>query len=174
VCVVQSGTEELSFSSKDDLCVFCGERCDEVIGIRCEECDNLYHLACLVVDPSQHFSAVSFVNLLGWTCRSCRFDQQTHLKTLKAELFALKEVLKKLCNKKSKGSESRTLLVGSVSDECSGFSEVGDGASAPGLAGRSDSVQAQLQVTKLPVKTQTDQSRNCLLKHRLIKLTLNL
>jgi len=150
VCVVQSGTEELSCSSKDDLCVFCGEGCDEVTGIRCEEYDLLYHLVFLEVNQSQNSSAFSFVNLLGWTCRWCRFDRQTLLKTLKAELLALKEVLKELCNKKTKRSESRPLLVGSVSDECLGSSEVGVGASMAGLTGRKDNVQAQLQVKKLP------------------------
>jgi len=63
----------------------------------------------------------------------------------------------KLCNKKSKGLESGPPLVGPVSDECSGSSGVGDGASAVGLGRWRDTVQTHLQAKKLPVKTKPEQ-----------------
>lgn len=81
-----------------ELCPFCGENCDSSPAIHCEVCGHAHHLNCCGVVEGNVEAALAVVNLLGWTCKSCRGEMLVELRKLRSEVS---ELYKKIAEKKN-------------------------------------------------------------------------
>ena len=69
-----------------DMCVGCNTSCDNTTSLRCDFCDDHYHINCtnLGLSPEQLSISPSLINSLGWMCNNCRSDVRKLLGNFRA------------------------------------------------------------------------------------------
>ena len=73
-----------------ESCVFCNKEGTYLNMIQCNECEQFYHLDCCSVPVDKHEATIAVINLLGWMCQACRFDNRRRFKLLMDEMAAMR------------------------------------------------------------------------------------
>jgi len=57
-------------------CVFCELKDSKMNMVKCDQCDDFYHLACCGLPAKKHEIAFEMILLLGWSCKDCRINNR--------------------------------------------------------------------------------------------------
>jgi len=73
------------------LCVFCAEVMLPDSSVKCDFCQEAYHLVCCNPDPmsSSYSDKIKLLEFLGWTCRACRSSASQTMDNLRSSITSL-------------------------------------------------------------------------------------
>ena len=83
-------------SATANPCVLCFQTCDGKYSLRCDTCDQFYHLACCGVGEDGAVGVLKHVDLFGWTCKICRDETISELLKLRHDFTCLESHVKAL------------------------------------------------------------------------------
>lgn len=111
-------------------CVLCTGNSDMSPYIRCESCDQVFHLKCCGVIEKDNEIVTNLIDLLGWTCKACREQTLEELDQLRVELAAVDSKLQTLMTQLNKRNtpQLNSLLTTAVTTSSSSS----DSSSLPG------------------------------------------
>lgn len=79
--------------SPEENCVSCAASGPSSLMIKCQLCDDFYHMQCLGVVIDKYAAAIEMTNLLGWSCKECRNDHRKSMIKLKEDLSSMQQQL---------------------------------------------------------------------------------
>jgi len=73
------------------LCVFCAEETLPDSSVKCDFCQESYHLACCNPDTvsTSYTDTIKLLEFLGWTCRACRSSASHVIDNLRSSIASL-------------------------------------------------------------------------------------
>ena len=77
----------------EETCVSCTKGDSSVEMIKCQTCEDFYHLKCLGVTTNKYEAVLDTVKLLGWSCKECRVDNRKMMMKMKEELASMQQQL---------------------------------------------------------------------------------
>ena len=89
----ETNSNESNSISLEETCVSCAVSGPSVIMIKCQLCDDFYHMQCLGVTIDKYDAAIEMTNLLGWSCKECRNDHRKSMIKLKEDLSSMQQQL---------------------------------------------------------------------------------
>src|SRR5271163_3839937 len=76
--------------------------------VKCQLCDDFYHLDCCGIPTNKHESALEMIQLFGWSCKDCRNDHRKIMIKMKQELSSLQQQFDMLLARSLATAESAT------------------------------------------------------------------
>lgn len=106
--VIDSETE-LEDVAGSPYCIVCNESSSPSSTIKCETCEQHYHLICCGVGESDHVVVKKFIDVLGWSCKICRVDFYEEINKLRKDITKLEG---KICNEVKHGKSEMIKIIG--------------------------------------------------------------
>jgi hypothetical protein len=109
---------EESNKSPEENCVSCAKIGLAVSMIKCQLCDDFYHIDCCGIPKTKQKQALEMISLFGWSCKECRIDHRQTMIRMKQEISSLQQQLDMLLARSQAAAEGATegvTIAGAVS-----------------------------------------------------------